>query len=59
MDIDAYLSYLDEAYLSHFDKDPDFSVKIPLQAPLTGQRSDGLLSGSPGVDVDPQDLSFP
>ena len=38
MDIDAYLSYLDEAYLSHFDKDPDFSVKIPLQPPLTGQK---------------------
>lgn len=52
MDIDAYLSYLDEAYLSHFDKDPDFPSRFPCRPPLTGQRSDGLLSGSPGVDVD-------
>ena len=53
MDIDAYLSYLDEAYLSHFDKDPDFSVKIPLQAPFDRTKEvTAYYPEAQGVDVD-------
>ena len=31
LDIDDYLSYLDQEYLSHFSRTPGFKVQIPLQ----------------------------